>query len=56
MKKSYDIIVVGAGLSSLMFLSKYVKKFPDNKVLLVEKETRKKAKHLVYGKDLILSI
>jgi len=43
MKKSYDIIVVGAGLSSLMFLSKYVKKFPDNKVLLVEKETRKKS-------------
>tara|TARA_B110000971_G_scaffold76504_1_gene78553 strand:+ start:1076 stop:2194 length:1119 start_codon:yes stop_codon:yes gene_type:complete len=42
MKKKYDIIVIGAGLSSLMFLVKYVKKHPKQKILLLDKYLDKK--------------
>jgi len=38
MKKTYDLIVIGAGLSSLMFLSQYVKKFNNQKILLLEQK------------------
>jgi len=42
MKKKYDIIVIGAGLSSLMFLVKYLKKHPKQKILLLDKDYDKK--------------
>jgi len=42
MKKNYDIIVIGSGLSSLMFLVKYVKKHPKQKILLLDKDHDKK--------------
>lgn len=38
MKKIYDLIVIGAGLSSLMFLKQYLKKTNDQKVLLLEQK------------------
>ena len=42
MKEKFDIIVIGAGLSSLMFLVKYVKKHPQQKILLLDKDHDKK--------------
>ena len=43
MKKIYDLIVIGAGLSSLMFLNQYLKKFNNQSILLLEqKKTIKK--------------
>ena len=38
MKKTYDLIVIGAGLSSLMFLSQYIKKFNRQSILLLEQK------------------
>jgi len=38
MKKTYDLIVIGAGLSSLMFLSQYIKKFNNQSILLLEQK------------------
>ena len=38
MKKIYDLIVIGAGLSSLMFLKQYLKKTNDQKILLLEQK------------------
>lgn len=36
MNKKYDLVVIGAGLSSLMFLSRYLKKFKKHSVLILE--------------------
>ena len=41
MSKSYDIVVIGAGLSSLMFLSRYIIKNKDQSILLIEKSIKK---------------
>ena len=41
MSKSYDIVVIGAGLSSLMFLSRYILKNKDQSILLIEKSIKK---------------
>ena len=41
MKKSFDIVVIGAGLSSLMFLSRYIIKNKDQSILLIEKNIKK---------------
>ena len=41
MSKSYDIVVIGAGLSSLMFLSRYILKNKDQSILLIEKGIKK---------------
>jgi len=38
MKHVYDLIVIGAGLSSLMFLSQYMKKSAGQSVLLLEQK------------------
>ena len=38
MKKTYDLIVIGAGLSSLMFLNQYLKKFNSQSILLLEQK------------------
>ena len=38
MKKTYDLIVIGAGLSSLMFLNQYIKKFNSQSILLLEQK------------------
>tara|TARA_B100000035_G_scaffold315481_1_gene336873 strand:- start:49147 stop:50280 length:1134 start_codon:yes stop_codon:yes gene_type:complete len=35
-KKKYDLVVIGAGLSSLMFLNRYLKKFKTHSVLILE--------------------
>jgi len=37
MKNVYDIIFIGGGLSSLMFLSQYTQKNPKEKILVLEK-------------------
>lgn len=36
MNKKYDLVVIGAGLSSLMFLNRYLKKFKKHSVLVLE--------------------
>ena len=36
MNKKYDLVVIGAGLSSLMFLNRYLKKFKKHSVLILE--------------------
>jgi len=36
MNKKYDLVVIGAGLSSLMFLNRYLKKFKKQSVLILE--------------------
>ena len=36
MNKRYDLVVIGAGLSSLMFLNRYLKKFKKHSVLILE--------------------
>ena len=36
MNKKYDLVVIGAGLSSLMFLNRYLKKFKKHSVLSLE--------------------
>ena len=41
MNKSYDIVVIGAGLSSLMFLSRYIINNKDQSILLIEKDANK---------------
>ena len=41
MKKNYDIVVIGAGLASLMFLSRYVLKNKSQSILLIEKNNNK---------------
>ena len=41
MNRSYDIVVIGAGLSSLMFLSRYILKNKDQSILLIEKSISK---------------
>ena len=41
MNKSYDIVVIGAGLSSLMFLSRYILKNKNQSILLIEKNNKK---------------
>ena len=38
MNKTYDLIVIGAGLSSLMFLNQYIKKFSSQSILLLEQK------------------
>ena len=38
MKKEYDIAVIGAGLSSLMFLSKTLKSKPNLSILVLEQK------------------
>ena len=38
MKNEYDIVVIGAGLSSLMFLSKMIKNKPNLSVLILEQK------------------
>jgi L-2-hydroxyglutarate oxidase LhgO len=38
MKNEYDITVIGAGLSSLMFLSKMLKNKPNLSVLILEQK------------------
>ena len=38
MKKTYDLIILGAGLSSLMFISHYTKKFNNQSILLLEQK------------------
>ena len=53
MSKSYDIVVIGAGLSSLMFLSRYILKNKDQSILLIEKSIKKKVsyKNISYPKN-----
>ena len=41
MSTNYDIVVIGAGLSSLMFLSRYTLKNKDQSILLIEKSISK---------------
>ena len=41
MKKIYDIVVIGAGLSSLMFLSRYILHNKKQSILLIEKNNKK---------------
>ena len=41
MKKIYDIVVIGAGLSSLMFLSRYILHNKKQSILLIEKNNEK---------------
>jgi len=41
LNKSYDIVVIGAGLSSLMFLSRYIINNKDQSILLIEKDANK---------------
>ena len=41
MKKNYDIVVIGAGLSSLMFLSRYTINNKDQSILLIERDDKK---------------
>ena len=41
MNKSFDIVVIGAGLSSLMFLSRYIIKNKNQSILLIEKRIKK---------------
>ena len=38
MKKIYDLIIIGAGLSSLMFLNRYLKKNSNQNILLLEQK------------------
>lgn len=38
MTKEYDLIFIGAGLSSLMFLNRYLKKFKNHTVLILERK------------------
>jgi lycopene beta-cyclase len=38
MKNIHDLIVIGAGLSSLMFLSQYIKKSTNQSILLLEQK------------------
>ena len=40
MKKKYDLIIIGAGLSSLMFLNQYLKKTSEQKILLLEQKDK----------------
>jgi lycopene beta-cyclase len=40
MKKKYDLIIIGAGLSSLMFLNQYLKKTSEQKILLIEQKDK----------------
>ena len=59
MKKTYDLIIIGAGLSSLMFISHYTKKFNKQSILLLEqKKYLKRIKLFVFGKaqDFIASL
>ena len=41
LKKIYDIVVIGAGLSSLMFLSRYILHNKKQSILLIEKNNKK---------------
>jgi lycopene beta-cyclase len=41
LNKIFDIVVIGAGLSSLMFLSRYIIKNKDQSILLIEKKIKK---------------
>jgi lycopene beta-cyclase len=38
--KNYDIVVIGAGLSSLMFLSRYILNNKNQSILLIEKKNK----------------
>ena len=40
MKKEYDLVVIGAGLSSLMFLNRYLKKFKHHSILILEQKEK----------------
>ena len=54
MNKKYDLVVIGAGLSSLMFLSRYLKKFKKHSVLILEsKKSIKKDYKLTKKQDKI---
>jgi len=41
LNKIFDIVVIGAGLSSLMFLSRYIPNNEDQSILLIEKNNKK---------------
>ena len=58
MKKKYDLVVIGAGLSSLMFLNRYLKKFKDHSILILESkdEIKKDQTFCVWEGPGILSI
>ena len=58
MKKKYDLVVIGAGLSSLMFLHRYLKKFKNHSILILESkdEIKKDQTFCVWEGPGILSI
>jgi lycopene beta-cyclase len=41
LNKDYDIVIIGAGLSSLMFLSRYILHNNNQSILLIEKNNKK---------------